>query len=114
MSIDKPTKAQPETIEVITAKYAVTSGVFKVRGNVWERSENPKKLVFSLCDADRRKYATTLIFHGDWHVTEAAACDRIKTMVAAKRKGLAKQIEALNQIDSGLTAGKLPAASGEK
>ena len=107
----KPTSAKPDTIEVWCTKYALTSGVTKTRGNVWDGSGNPKRLTFAQVTGCR---GDTLIFHGHWHFTEALAIDRVKAMVAAKRKALVKQIEALNAIEAGLKIGKLPMADGVK
>lgn len=107
-----PVKSQPTgTIEVWCTKYALTSGVFKVHGQVWDGSRHDAKLTFCVADKDRRaNRIDTLITHGHWHTTEAAAIARVKAMVTTKFKGIAKQVTALDAIAHNLNNGTLPLA----
>ena len=106
MSRIKPTVDKPDTIEAYVTKYALTTGVYKVRGNVYPRDIGKPRQAFLA--------GAVWIAPADWHVTEADAIERVKGMVAAKRKALAKQIEALAVIEENVKAGKLPMVNEEE
>lgn len=86
-------KAKPEKGEAFDAwitKYALSQGVFV------ERVEQ--------CKTDGMVHkvgaAFQTFYHGkDWHRTEAGAAARVRVMVAAKRKALAKQAARLDALD---------------
>lgn len=108
MSTIKPTVDKPDTIEAYVTKYALTTGVYKVTGHVTDTgaTRNGKAFLPDDCSG--------LLFHGQWHVTDAAAIEHVKAMVKAKRKALAKQIEALAVIEENVKAGKLPMVNEEE
>ena len=105
--ITKPTPAKPDAIEVWCTKYALTSGVFKTRGCVYDDHRTATRPAFTVYDSGGTT-SSYMLHYSEWHVTEALAIARVKAMVAAKRKALTKQIDALNVIEAGIMAGKLP------
>ena len=47
----------------------------------------------------------TLYHKPDWHRTEAEANERVRKMIAAKRKSIAKQVARLDELERRLGAG---------
>jgi hypothetical protein len=107
MNDEKRTSAKQNTVEVWCTKYALTTGTYKVRGKINNQGRDAAKPSFSVPSVGGNSLAY-MLFHGDWHTTEAAALDRVKSMVAAKKRALVKQIEALYSIEHGLSLGNLP------
>ncbi len=102
-------KARPDGSEVVEAfctKYALTTGVYKVRGKVYP-VDSPQKPAFNVIGTNGRGY---LLFHGEWHTTKEMAAARVRGMSAAKRKSLAASETKLDDIDDDLICGQLPMA----
>ncbi len=88
-------KAKPEKGEAFTAwitKYALSQGVFVKRVEVC--TETSLDMVETVGD----KYLG-LYHRPDWHRTEEEAVARVRVMVAAKRKALAKQSARLDALE---------------
>ena len=108
----KPAKVHPTGFfDVWCTKYALTKGVFKVRGKVWDGDRDMAKPALSVADADRKaRGLDSLLFHGHWHHTEAEASARVKVMLVNERKSIAKKVTALDVVAHDLNNGILPMA----
>ena len=93
-------------------KYALSTGVFTVRGTLYKSDRETSKPTLSLCDADRNKLRTNLFFYGHWHLTKEAAEARVKAMVRARKAAMMREQVKLDAILDGLNAGSLPMAKG--
>ena len=108
---DKKSKADSaDEFDAWVTKYALTAGVFKVRGSIYRDDRDASKQALSLCDADRRKFSTCLFPHDAWHRTEEAAAARIKKMVALRKAALVREQAKLDVILDSLKVGSLPMA----
>ena len=96
-------------IEVYVTKYALTSrGVFKVRGHVYESSVDKTRPAFY------PRGMPGLIFHADWHVTEAAARQRVKAMASRRKAALVREQFKLDEILAALKMETLPMATDKR
>lgn len=85
----KTTRARGDRFEVYVTKYALTSGVTKrlvedIEGGHVRSVESEWSAVYG---------------PGDWQETEAGAIARVREMLDAKRKSLAKQAARLDAIE---------------
>jgi hypothetical protein len=89
-----------EQVKAYVTKFALTAGVFTVDAEVCH-------------DISSGMIATKSrgMYHGrDWHRTKDCALQRVRDMVTAKRKTIAKQTEALDALDAQLQAGTIKIA----
>jgi hypothetical protein len=88
-------------VKVWITKYALTSGVFVADADPYAASADGT----AVCARDRYH---TLFRKPDWHDNQEATSARVKTMIGARRKALAKENAKLDGIDIALAAGTLP------
>lgn len=87
---------KPRTVWI--TKYALTKGIYSCRAtNAQHASERD---IGMIRDVDAAYM--TFYFRPHWHETKDAAVARVKVMVAAKRKAIAKQLAKLDALEKGL------------
>lgn len=89
-----------KTITAFVTKYALTTGVYKVRGEV---SEDGFSIHVKEARNTMRPYWGT-----EWQRTEEAAIARVKDMIAAKKKAADRALAKWDALLVKVTAGKLP------
>lgn len=86
----KTKPAEGEWFSAWITKYALSQGVFVERVEQCETDDMVRKVGAAF---------QTFYHRPDWHRTEAEAVARVRVMVAAKRKALAKQAARLDALE---------------
>lgn len=92
-------------MKIYFTKYALAGGV-QVIGEAQPSENYPSRVEWP------RKYGHAFESKKHCQESEAEALKRVREMVASKRKSIAKQIAALDEIEAKLDRGELPMAEG--